>query len=66
MYCVFTSRFTYFVTAYRSIAASAVAANSALSSTFAAAFPLFAGTMHGRLGATALLARLTAVTAPLP
>ncbi|KZP19408.1 MFS general substrate transporter [Athelia psychrophila] len=69
MYLVFTSTFTYLVTAYRPIAASAMAANSALRSTFAAAFPLFAGAMYGRLGtvgATALLAGLTAVMAPLP
>lgn len=69
MYFVFTSTFTYLVTAYRPIAASAMASNSALRSTFAAAFPLFAGAMYGRLGtvgATALLAGLTAVMAPLP
>lgn len=69
VYFVFTSTFTYLVTAYRPIAASAMAANSALRSTFAAAFPLFAGAMYGRLGtvgATALLAGLTAVMAPLP
>ncbi|KZP20629.1 MFS general substrate transporter [Athelia psychrophila] len=69
VYFVFTSTFTYLVTAYRPIAASAMAANSALRSTFAAAFPLFAGAMYARLGtvgATALLAGLTAVMAPLP
>ncbi|KZP19399.1 hypothetical protein FIBSPDRAFT_1045579 [Athelia psychrophila] len=69
MYFVFTSTFTYLVTAYRPIAASAMAANSALRSMFAAAFPLFAGAMYRRLGtvgATALLAGLTAVMAPLP
>ncbi|KAF7975148.1 hypothetical protein HWV62_10315 [Athelia sp. TMB] len=69
MYLVFTSTFTYLVTAYRPIAASAMAANSALRSSFAAGFPLFAGAMYGRLGtvgATALLAGLTLVMAPLP
>ena len=66
---VFTSTFTYLVTAYRPIAASAMAGNSALRSAFAAVFPLFAGQMFARLGtvgAMALLAGLTAVMAPLP
>jgi len=65
----FTSTFTYLVTAYRPIAASAMAGNSALRSSFAAAFPLFAGAMYSRLGtvgATALLAGLTTLMAPLP
>ncbi|KAF5378556.1 hypothetical protein D9615_007032 [Tricholomella constricta] len=47
IYFVFTSTFTYLVTAYRPIAASAMAANSALRSNFAAVFPLFAGTIDG-------------------
>ncbi|KAL5525421.1 hypothetical protein ACEPAF_9291 [Sanghuangporus sanghuang] len=66
---VFTATFTYLVTAYRPIAASAMAANSAMRSTFAAGFPLFAVQMYHRLGtvgATALLAGLTAIMAPLP
>ncbi|KAJ7049929.1 MFS general substrate transporter [Mycena amicta] len=65
----FTTTFTYLVVAYRPIAASAMAANSALRSTFAAAFPLFAGAMYkklGTVGATALLAGLMTVMAPLP
>jgi hypothetical protein len=69
VYFVFTSVFTYLVTAYRPIAASAMASNSAMRSTFAAAFPLFAGAMYHRLGtvgATALLAGLTLMMAPLP
>ncbi|TFK64862.1 MFS general substrate transporter [Pluteus cervinus] len=69
IYFVFTSTFTYLVTAYRPISASAMAANSATRSSFAAAFPLFAGAMYNRLGmvgATALLAGLTTVMAPLP
>ncbi|KAH7921993.1 MFS general substrate transporter [Leucogyrophana mollusca] len=69
IYFVFTSTFTYLVTAYRPIAASAMASNSALRSAFAAAFPLFAGAMYERLGtvgATALLAGLTTLMAPLP
>ncbi|KAG1727260.1 major facilitator superfamily domain-containing protein [Suillus paluster] len=69
VYFVFTSTFTYLVTAYRPIAASAMASNSALRSAFAAAFPLFAGAMYDRLGtvgATALLAGLTTIMAPLP
>lgn len=66
---VFTSTLTYMVTTYRPIAASAVSSNSALRSGFAAAFPLFAGAMYHRLGtvgATALLAGLTTIMAPLP
>ncbi|KAH7882587.1 major facilitator superfamily domain-containing protein [Phlebopus sp. FC_14] len=69
IYFSFTATFTYLVTAYRPIAASAMASNSALRSAFAAAFPLFAGAMYDRLGtvgATALLAGLTSVMAPLP
>ncbi|KXN89076.1 putative drug/proton antiporter YHK8 [Leucoagaricus sp. SymC.cos] len=69
IYFVFTSTFTYLVTTYRPIAASAMAANSAMRSTFAAVFPLFAGAMYKRLGtvgATALLAGLTTIMAPLP
>lgn len=69
IYFVFTSTFTYLVTAYRPIAASAMAANSAMRSTFAMVFPLFAGPMYSKLGtvgATALLAGLTALMAPLP
>ncbi|KAI0723437.1 MFS transporter [Earliella scabrosa] len=66
---IFTAVFTYLVTAYRPIAASAMAANSAVRSTFAAVFPLFAGQMYDRLGtvgATALLAGLATLMAPLP
>ncbi|KIM74731.1 hypothetical protein PILCRDRAFT_827934 [Piloderma croceum F 1598] len=69
VYFVFTSVFTYLVTVYRPIAASAMASNSAMRSTFAAAFPLFAGAMYHRLGtvgATALMAGLAAIMAPLP
>ncbi|KAI0751317.1 MFS general substrate transporter [Daedaleopsis nitida] len=66
---IFTGVFTYLVTAYRPIAASAMAANSAMRSTFAAVFPLFAGQMYhtlGTVGATALLAGLATLMAPLP
>lgn len=69
IYFVFTSTFSYLVTAYRPIAASAMAANSAMRSSFAAVFPLFAGAMYHRLGtvgATALLAGLMTLMAPLP
>ncbi|KAK7018861.1 RNA polymerase II-associated protein [Favolaschia claudopus] len=65
----FASTFTYLVTAYRPIAASAMASNSAMRSSFAAAFPLFAGAMYdklGTVGATALLAGLATLMAPLP
>lgn len=66
---IYTSVFTYTVTAYRPIAASAMAANTFVRTTFAAAFPLFATQMYhklGTVGATALLAGLTTVAAPLP
>ncbi|KAF7308189.1 hypothetical protein HMN09_00666700 [Mycena chlorophos] len=69
MLFAFTATFTYLVMAYRPIAASAMAANSALRSTFGAIFPLFAASMYARLGtvgATALLAGLTTVMMPLP
>lgn len=68
-YFVFTTTFTYLVVAYRPIAASAMASNSAMRSTFAAVFPLFAPYMYQRLGpvgATSLLAGLSALMAPLP
>ncbi|KAJ8079688.1 hypothetical protein AAF712_011828 [Marasmius tenuissimus] len=68
-YYVFSSVFTYLVTAYRPIAASAMASNSAMRSSFAAAFPLFAKFMYddlGTVGATALLAGLMTLMAPLP
>jgi hypothetical protein len=68
VYLVFNSVFTYLVVVYRPIAASAMASNSALCSSFAAGFPLFASTMYSRLGtvgATALLAGLTTLMAPL-
>ncbi|KAI0283758.1 major facilitator superfamily domain-containing protein [Russula brevipes] len=68
-YFVFTSSFTYLVVAYRPIAASALASNSAMRSTFAAVFPLFAIQMYHSLGtvsATVLLACLATVMAPLP
>lgn len=66
---IYTAVFTYLVTAYRPIAASAMAANSAVRSSFAAGFPLFAGQMYhklGTVGATALLAGLMTIMAPLP
>lgn len=69
IYFVFTAVFTYLVTAYRPIAASAMASNSAMRSTFAAAFPLFAGAMYhklGTVGATALLAGIMTICVPLP
>ena len=65
----FSSTFTYLVTAYRPVAASAMAANAFTRSSFAAAFPLFAGQMYSTLGtdgATALLAGVMTIAAPLP
>ena len=69
IYFVYSSSFTYLVVAYRPVAASAMASNSAMRSSFAAAFPLFALQMYdalGTVGATALLAGLATVMAPLP
>jgi hypothetical protein len=68
-YLSFNSVFTYLVVAYRPIAASAMAGNSFLRSSFACAFPLFSSAMYNRLGtvgATALLAGLTTIMMPLP
>ncbi|KAF9256892.1 MFS general substrate transporter [Marasmius fiardii PR-910] len=68
-YFVFSSVFTYLVSAYRPIAASAMASNSAMRSTVAAVFPLFAGAMYdklGTVGATAVLGGIMAGLAPLP
>ncbi|KAF5362585.1 hypothetical protein D9757_013322 [Collybiopsis confluens] len=69
IFLAFTSVLTYLVVAYRPIAASSMAANSAMRYSFAASFPLFAGQMYERLGtvgATALLAGLMTLAAPLP
>ena len=68
-YFVFTGVFTYLVTAYRPIAASAMAANTFVRTATAAAFPLFARQMYKRLGtvgATALLAGVTTLASTLP
>lgn len=65
----FSSMFTFLVTAYRPVAASAMASHTFLRGTSAAAFPLFARQMYHRLGtvgATALLAGLITLAAPLP
>ena len=69
IYFVFSSSFTYLVVAYRPIAASTMASNSAMRSSFAAAFPLFSSQMYHRLGtvgATMLIAGLATAMAPLP
>lgn len=66
---VYTSTFTYLVTAFRPLAAAAMSGSAILRSTFAAGFPMFANSMYDRLGtvgATALLAGLTTIMAPLP
>ncbi|EIN05659.1 MFS general substrate transporter [Punctularia strigosozonata HHB-11173 SS5] len=69
IYYIFTCSFTFLVATYRPYAASALAGNSFLRSAFAAVFPLFAVQMYdtlGTVGATALLAGLTTLMAPLP
>lgn len=68
LFC-FAAMFTFLVTAYRPIAASAMAANTFVRTVSASAFPLFADQMYHKLGtagATALLAGLTTLAAPLP
>jgi len=65
----FVSTFTYLVTAYRPIAASVLASNSFFRSCFGAVLPLFALEMYdtlGTVGATALVAGLATLFAPLP
>lgn len=66
---VYTSVFTYLVTAFKPMAAEALTGNAIMRTTFAAGFPLFSAAMYHRLGtvgATALLAGLMTVMAPLP
>ncbi|EPQ30350.1 uncharacterized protein PFL1_01876 [Pseudozyma flocculosa PF-1] len=65
----YISIFSFTVDAYRPVAASAMAANSIVRSSWAAAFPLFAGQMYsglGVVGASALLAGLNVLMVPLP
>ncbi|KAI0683311.1 major facilitator superfamily domain-containing protein [Cytidiella melzeri] len=66
---VYTSTFTYLVTAFRPMAAEALTGNAIMRTTFAAGFPLFSTAMYNKLGtvgATALLAGLMTLMAPLP
>ncbi|KAI9443577.1 MFS general substrate transporter [Lactarius indigo] len=68
-YFVFTSSVSYLVVAYRPVAASAMAGNTAMRSTFGAAFPLFTDQIYHRMGiggATVLLGGIAALIAPLP
>ncbi|KIO17712.1 hypothetical protein M407DRAFT_32619 [Tulasnella calospora MUT 4182] len=65
----FISIWTFLVHAYRPYAASAMAGNSLTRCAFAAAFPLISTPMYARLGvvgATGLLAGLSALMMPLP
>ncbi|KAF7858804.1 hypothetical protein EAF04_008847 [Stromatinia cepivora] len=66
---VFTGIFTFLVDAYPLYAASSLAANSFMRSSFGAIFPLFGIQMYHKLGdqwATSLLAFLTVVMTPFP
>ncbi|RAL62557.1 hypothetical protein DID88_004407 [Monilinia fructigena] len=66
---VFTGIFTFLVDAYPLYAASSLAANSFIRSTFGAIFPLFGIQMYHKLGdqwATSLLAFLTVIMMPFP
>lgn len=65
----FSSTFTYLITSYRPIAASALASNGILRYSFGSVFPLFTSAMYdtlGIVGATALVAGLATLFAPLP
>ncbi|KAI0093212.1 MFS general substrate transporter [Irpex rosettiformis] len=69
VFFAYAAIFTFTVTAYRPIAASAMAANTFVRTSSAAAFPLFARQMYGALGtagATALLAGVTTLASSLP
>ncbi|KAL5350758.1 hypothetical protein ACLOAV_004327 [Pseudogymnoascus australis] len=66
---VFTGIFTFLVDAYPQYAASSLAANSFVRSSFAAVFPLFGVQMYNKLGyqwATSVLAFLTVAMMPFP
>jgi hypothetical protein len=68
MLLCFSGVFTFTVEAYPEYAASGLAANSFVRSSFAAGFPLFSSVMYQRLGiqwATALLAFITVPMAPV-
>ncbi|SGY31884.1 BQ5605_C002g01269 [Microbotryum silenes-dioicae] len=61
--------FVYLVDAFRPVAASAMAANSAMRSSFACVFPLFTQAMFKKLGTAgtlALIAGLTCCILPFP
>jgi len=65
---VFSAVFTFLVDAYPLYAASALAANSFVRSSFAAGFPLFSNVLYEQLGyqwAGSLLAFLTVAMAPV-
>ncbi|CAI7621111.1 unnamed protein product [Penicillium pancosmium] len=69
VFLVFQGVITFLVDAYPLYAASALAANAFLRSSFAAAFPLFGVQMYEALGyqwATSLLAFLTVAMLPFP
>lgn len=66
---VYTSVFTYLVTAFRPMAAAAMSGNTIIRASFAAGFPLFTVALYhtlGTVGSSALLAGLMTVMAPLP
>lgn len=66
---MFSGVFTFLVDVYPLYAASALAANSFVRSSFAAGFPLFSAALYDRLGyqwASTLLAFLTVLMAPFP
>ena len=69
VFYTFSSTSTYLITAYRPIAASVLASNSFFRSCFGSAFPLFTSAVYdklGTVGATALVAGLATLFAPLP
>lgn len=66
---IYAGVFTYTSSCWKPVAASAMAANSLVRSSFAAALPLFTTPMYeamGTDGATALLASLNVLMIPIP
>ncbi|KAI6119007.1 MFS general substrate transporter [Pisolithus croceorrhizus] len=66
---IFLSLLNYIIDAYIVVAASALASNTVIRSTFGAAFPLFANQMYDKLGAqwaSSLLGFVSLAMAPIP
>ncbi|KAE9988982.1 hypothetical protein EG328_003298 [Venturia inaequalis] len=69
LFIIYISCLVYIVNCYLATANSAISANTCVRAIFGAAFPLFAKTMHLRLGvkwATSTLAFIAAAAIPIP